>query len=88
MSWYGGGVGKVDELIHGSVGNELMHKVAGKADADELIHCGHVGRVDELSRRRRWDSGWSNIRLREERVDARSCEEGGQADTLWRCGEG
>ena len=34
-SWHKGGVGKVNELIHGSVGNELMHGVMEKAD--ELI---------------------------------------------------
>ena len=54
-SWYGGGVGKVDDLIYSNVGNELMHKVLRKAD--KLIYCGSVGRVDELSWRRRGGSG-------------------------------
>ena len=46
--------GRVDELIHSGVGNELMHGVMGKVD--ELIHCGGVGRVNELVRRRRGES--------------------------------
>ena len=35
--WHKGGVGRVNKIIHGSVGNELM-----------LIHYGGVGKVDEL----------------------------------------
>ena len=45
----------MDELIHGGVGNELIHEVVGKAD--ELIYCNGVGRVDKLSRRQREGSG-------------------------------
>ena len=39
-------MGRVDELIHDGVGNKLMHRVVGRAD--KLMHCGGVGRVDEL----------------------------------------
>ena len=44
----------MDELIHGVVGNDLMHQVVGKAD--ELIHCSGIGRNDDLARRRREES--------------------------------
>ena len=40
-SWHKGSVRRVDELIQGGVGNELMHGVVGRMD--ELIHCGGVG---------------------------------------------
>ena len=44
-------MGRVNKLIHSSVGNELMHGVVGRTD--KLIHCGVVGKVDNLARRRR-----------------------------------
>ena len=53
--WHEGGVGRVDELIQGGVGNELMHEVVGKAD--ELIHCGGTERADKLAQRWRGESG-------------------------------
>ena len=45
---------RVDELILGSVGYELMHRVVGKVD--KLIRCGNVEKVDELAQRRRGES--------------------------------
>ena len=40
-SWHGGSLGRVDELIHGGVGNKMMYGVVGRID--ELIHCDGVG---------------------------------------------
>ena len=39
-------MGRVDELIHKSVGNKLKHGVVGREN--KLIHCSGVGKVDEL----------------------------------------
>ena len=44
-------MGRVDELIHSSVENKLMHGVVGKTN--ELIHYRGIQRVDKLTRRRR-----------------------------------
>ena len=79
-------MGRVDELIHGVAGNEMMHGVVGKAD--KLIHCSDVERVDDLTQRRRGESRRANTWRHGEQVDAQSCGEDGEADTLRRCGEG
>ena len=74
---HGGGMGRVDELIHDGArrSGELMNKVAGRAD--ELIHCGGVRRVDELARRLRRKSGRADTCRRGAQVDAQTRGNGG-----------
>ena len=55
-------MGEVDELIRGGVRNKLMCGVVGKGD--KLIHCGGVGRVDDLARRRHGESEQYKAALR------------------------
>ena len=48
-------MGRVDELIYGSLENKWMHEVMGRTD--ELIHCSGMGRDDDLVQRQRGESG-------------------------------
>ena len=53
----------MDKLIHGSVGNELMHK-RGCWKGGQDIHCSVVESVDNLAQRRHRESGQGNARRR------------------------
>ena len=61
-------MGEVYDLLHGGMRKELMRGVVGKGNT--LIHCGSVGRVDDLAQRQRGVSVRGNTRQRWERLDA------------------